>query len=125
MVKPIASPRTIRCLTTELDHANAARDAAARFGYDLHPWFPKEGLPSADILIMILDETMLNAHGRRDCLAWLQTQARPPEPVTCSRDFHLGTQEVIRPGLMLASRLDDNVFRALRDGHLLARRSAA
>jgi hypothetical protein len=106
-------------LTTDLERASDARDRAVPFGLHLQTLFPRDGLPKEGAaLIVSLDDLLLDAHGRRDYLAWLQTQSLPMPTVVVSRDFYLGLPTVVRPGLMLAATLTDDVLRALRDGHL-------
>jgi len=112
--------RTVYYLTTDLDNGNDAEKRAGAFGFDLQILFPRdEGLPSAGAGLLIgLDELLLDAHGRREYLARLLTQNLTIPTVIFSRDFLLDPLTVLRPGLLLAARLDDDVFRALRDGHI-------
>jgi hypothetical protein len=111
--------RTAFYVTTDMENGNDAQNRAAVFGFDLQIRFPHEGLPTAGAALLVgLDELVLDAHGRREYLARLLTQNPPMPTVLLSRDFLLDPRTVVRPGLMLAARLDDDVFRALRDGHI-------
>ena len=111
--------RTAFFMTTDLDSGNDAQNQAAVFGLDLQIRFPREGWPTAAAaLIVALDELLLDAQGRREYLARLRTLKLPFPIIVLSYDFYLNPPTVVRPGLMLAVRLDDDVFRALRDGHI-------
>jgi hypothetical protein len=54
----------------------------------------------------------------REYLAQLRTLKLLFPIVVLSYDFYLDPPTVVRPGLMLAVRLDEDVFRALRKGHI-------
>jgi hypothetical protein len=111
--------RTAFILTTDLDSGNDAQNRAAVFGFDLQIRFPREGLPTAAVALFVaLDELLLDAHGRREYLDWLRTLKLPFPIIILSYDFYLDPPTVERPGLMLAVRLDDAVFRTLRNGHI-------
>jgi len=106
-------------LTTDLDSGNDAQNRAAVFGIDLQIRFPREGLPTAAAALFVaLDELLLDAHGRQEYLARLRTLKLPFPIIVLSYDFCLDPPTVVRPGLLLAVRLDDDVFRALRNGHI-------
>jgi len=111
--------RMVWYLTTDLYNGNDAQKRAGTFGFDLRILFPCEGLPSAGAALLVaLDELLLDAHGRREYLALLLTQKLSIPVVVFGRDFLLDRPTVLWPGLMLASRLDAVVFRAVRDGHI-------
>jgi len=111
--------RTAFIITTDLDSGNDAQNLAAVHGLDLQICFPREGWPSvAAALFVALDELLLDARGRRQYLARLRTLKLPFPIIVLSYDFYLDPPTVTRPGLMLAVRLDDEVFRALRNGHI-------
>ena len=111
--------RTIFHQTTDLDAANDAANRAAAYGFDLQIWLERQGLPTAGAAFVVaLDELLRDAHGRREYLAWLLAQKLPMPLIIISRDFLLNAPVVLHPYLMLASQLDDAVFRALRHGHL-------
>jgi hypothetical protein len=106
-------------VTTDPHSGNDARERAAAFGFDLEILFPRDRLPAHGRgLLVALDELLLDAHGRRDYLARLMTRPLLMPTIVLSRDFLLDPLTGVRPGLMLAARLDEEVFRALRDGHI-------
>jgi hypothetical protein len=106
-------------ITTDLDSGNDAQNLAADYGLDLRVRFPREGWPStAGALIIALDELLLDAHGRREYLARLRMLKLPFPIIVLSNDNYLEPPTILQTGLLLAARLDDNVFRALRDGQL-------
>jgi hypothetical protein len=106
-------------MTTDLDSGNNAQNKAAAYSLDLQTRFPREGWPSAAAALFVaLDELLLDARGRREYLARVGTLKLPFPIIVLSYDFHLDPPTVVRPGLMLAVRLDDDVLRALRDGHI-------
>lgn len=106
-------------MTTDLDSGNDAQNLAAAHGLDLQIRFPREGWPTAAAALFVaLDELLLDARGRREYLAQLRTLKLPFPIIVLSYDFYLEPPTVERPGLMLAVRLDDNIFRALRNGHI-------
>jgi hypothetical protein len=97
-----------------------AQDRAACFGFDdVQILFPRDGLPTKGrCLIIMLGELLLDPHRRRTYLAWLKGQPMPIPTVIISSEFLLDALIVERPNLLLAGKLDDDVFRALRDGHI-------
>jgi hypothetical protein len=106
-------------LNTNLDSSNDARERGAAFGFEVQILFPCDDLPSAGrALIVALDELLLDLRERREYLAWLKSQTLPLPTVVLSYDFHLEPPTVVRPGLMVACLLNDEIFRALRDGHI-------
>ena len=111
--------RTAFLMTADPDSGNDAQNRAAVFGFDLQTRFPREGLPTAAAALFVaLDESLLDAHARREYLARLWTLKLPFPIIVLSYDFQFDPPTVVRPGLMLAVRLEEDVFRALRDGHL-------
>lgn len=111
--------RTIFHETTDLDAANEAANRAAAYGFEHQIWFAeRQGLPSAGVAFVVaLDELLLDAHGRRKYHTWLLKLKLPIPLVVISRDFLFDVPIVIRPGVMLAPRLDENLMRAIRSGH--------
>jgi hypothetical protein len=115
----IANSGPLFFLSTDQDSGNDAQERGAAFGFDnIQILFPRDGLPSKGRgLIVALDELLLDARERQQYLAWLESQVLPLPTAVLSYDFHLEPPTVVRPGLLLAVRLED-VFRALRDGHV-------
>lgn len=111
--------QTAFIMTTDLDSGNDAQSLAAVHGLDLQIRFPRDGWPSAAVALFIaLDELLLDARDRREYLAQLRTAKLRFPIVVLSYDFYLDRSTVVRPGLMLAVRLDEDVIRALRKGHI-------
>lgn len=121
--RPVAAnggdTQTAFMTTTDLDSGNNAQNLAAAHGLDLQIRFPREGWPTAAAALFVaLDGLLLDARGRREYLARLRTLKLPFPIIVLSYDFSLDPPTVVRPGLMLAVRLDDDIFRALRSGHI-------
>jgi hypothetical protein len=111
--------RTIFHQTADWVAANEAANRAAVHGFDLQIWFERQGLPTAGAVFLVaLNELLRDAQGRREYLAWLLTLKLPMPLVVISRDFLLNAPRMVHPYLMLTPQLDDDVFRALRDGCL-------
>lgn len=112
--------RTIFHETTDLDAANDAANCAAANGFEHQIWFKRQGVPIAGAAFLVaLDELLLDAHGRREYLTTRLLTPKLPMPlVVISRDSLLDAPVVVHPYLMLAPQLDDNLFRALNNGHL-------
>jgi hypothetical protein len=106
-------------LSTDPDSGSDAQERGGAFGFEVQILFPRDSLPSAGRgLIIALDHLLLDAFGRRKYLASLKAQALPLPTVVLSYDFHLEPLTVVRSGLILACQLNDDVFGALRDGHV-------
>jgi hypothetical protein len=119
IVAPNWGERSIYYMTTDLDRGNDAQDRGSAFGFAVQIVFPLDGLPTVGGgLIIAGDEMLLTAHGRRKYLAWLQARVLSIPTVILSYDFQTAFPIVVRPGLMLATQLEDDVFRAFRDGHV-------
>ena len=95
------------------------RYLGAVHGLDLQIRFPREGWPAAAAALFVaLDELLLDVRGRREYLARLRTLKLPFPIIVLSYDFYLDPPTLVRPGSMLAVRLDDQIFGALRKGHI-------
>jgi hypothetical protein len=106
-------------MTTDPDSGADAQDLAVRFGLDLQIRFPSEGWPTeAAALFIELDELMEDLHGRRKHLARIRLLKLPFPIIVLSYDFYPDPPTVVRPGLMFAVRLNDDVCRALLRGHI-------
>lgn len=101
-------------LTTDPDSGNEVADLAAAHGLRVQTLFPKEGLPrEATALFVALDELLHDAHGRRQHLDQLKQLRLPYQVVVVSYDFQLEPVKTERPGLLLTTRLGEEVFAAL------------